>query len=124
MKYFFLLIIAIILFIVVVPTVTTYTFFYYRFKESENRKKYYYRIAYTIDVLANVMGGEWFEAILCKKRKIDTLFCKPNYSISECIGKEIFESNFNYKYSWFLKLLDSAFNEEDHCLNSYLNTKR
>lgn len=124
MKYFGLLIIAIILFIVVVPFATTYTFFYYRFKESENRKKYYYRIAYTIDVLANVMGGEWFEAILCKQRKIDTLFGRPNWSISEAIGKEIFESNFNYKYDSFLRLLDSAFNETNHCLNAYLNTKR
>jgi len=124
MKYFLLLIIAIILFIVVVPIATTYTFFYYRFKEADNRKQYYYRIAYAIDVLANVMGGEWFEAILCKERKIDTLFARPNWSISEAIGKEIFESNFNYKYNWFLKLLNSAFSEEDHCLNAYLNTKR
>lgn len=124
MKYFLLLIIAIVLFLVVVPVATTYTFFYYRFKEPENRNKYYYRIAYTIDVLANVLGGELFEKILCNKQKITTLFCKPNYSISEAIGKEIFESNFNYKYEWFLKLLDKAFNETNHCLEAYLNTKR
>jgi hypothetical protein len=121
MLNFLLLIIAIVLFVIVVPCASIYTWFYYQFKEKENRKRYYYRIAYTIDVLANVMGGEVFEKVLCKQRKSDTLFCKPNYSISEAVGKEIFESNFDYKHEWFLNILNKAFNEKNHCLEAYLN---
>jgi len=124
MLNFLLLIIAIVLFVLIVPCASIYTWVYYQFKEKENRKRYYYRIAYTIDVLANVMGGELFEKVLCKARKVDSLFGKTNYSISEAVGKEIFESNFNYKHEWFLTMLNKAFNEENHCLEAYLNTKR
>lgn len=121
MIYFILLIIAIILFIIVVPIAGIYTFTYYRFKESDNRKKYYYRIAYTFDVLANVIGGEFFEWILCIERTEYSLFGKPNYSLSESIGKEIVQRNFNYKHQWFLNILNKAFKQKNHCLESYID---
>lgn len=119
-QYIILFIVAVVLFIIIVPLFALYTFIYYLFKESPNSSKYFYRVAYTIDVLANVMGGEAFEAILCIKRTEDSLFCKPNTSISEAIGKEIFRSNYKPKYNWFSKLLDKVFFEHNHCLNAYL----
>lgn len=113
--------IAILLFCVITPIAGVYTFIYYRMKEQSNRVKYYYRIAYTIDVLANVIGGEFFEKVLCINRIEDSLFCKPNYSISEATGKEIIHQNFNYKYQWFLDILNKVFKQQNHCLESYLN---
>lgn len=79
-----------------------------------------YRVSYTIDVLANVLGGEFFEAILAKKRRSNSYWGKPNRSISEAIGEEMYNSNFNNKFDWFNNLLDKVFKEKDHSLNAYL----
>lgn len=122
-QYVILFIVAVVLFVIIVPIFALYTFIYYLFKESQNSSKYFYRIAYTIDVLANVMGGEMFEYIFCIKRTADSLFCKSNVSISEAIGNEIYRNNYNQKYNWFSKLLDKVFFEHNHCLNAYLKNK-
>lgn len=118
-----MIIVAVILFIFVAPFATLYTIVYYLFNEKENRRKYMYRVSYTIDVLANVLGGEFFEAILSLKRREESYWGKPNRSISEAIGEEMYNNNFNTRFNWFNRLLDKVFKEENHSLTAYLKGK-
>ena len=117
MKTFILLVIAIVIFILISPIGIIYTSIYYIWKEVDKGYTYSYRCAFAIDVLANCLFGELFELFLCKGRG-KTLF-GTSTSISASAGELIITGRFHHNRIWFVKMLDKAFSEKDHCLNAY-----
>ncbi len=118
MKYFWLFIIAVILFIITVPIAGIYTFIYYQVVEKANSNKYWYRIAYSIDILANCIGGELLEYLVCNERRDTSYFGKPT-TLSAAMGYELLAKNFKDNALWFSQLLDKVFCEYNHCIIAY-----
>jgi hypothetical protein len=121
MKHLILFILAVLLFILIAPIGIAYTAFYYIWHEKERNRPYLYRCAFVIDICANVMFGELFETIFAKKRKF-TLFGEY-ITISASIGQLIHVNNIKNIGIKFSKLLDKIFNEQNHCINAYINRK-
>jgi len=105
----------------IAPIGMTYTACYYIWYEKERNRPYLYRCAFVIDISANVMFGELFEAIMAKQRKFN-LFGEYT-TISASIGQLIHVNNINNIGIKFSKLLDKIFNEENHCINAYFQRK-
>lgn len=118
MKYFWLFIVAVLLFIITVPIAGIYTFIYYQVNENANSNKYWYRIAYSIDILANCIGGEFLELLVCKVRRETSYFGKPT-TLSAAMGYELLAKNFKDNALWFSYFLDKVFCEPNHCINAY-----
>jgi hypothetical protein len=117
MKNTILLITAIILFGIISPFGIMYTALYYANKETDKGYSYSYRCAFAIDVLANCLFGELFEAALSCERGA-TSFGRST-SISAATGELIHKGKISRFGKWFSKMLDKAFREKEHCLNAY-----
>ena len=117
MKDLLILIVAIVLFLFLGFGGFVYSATYYLFHEKNKQGSYCFRIAFGIDCFANIVGGEFIEALVSTERGLTSF--GTNVSISACIGESIAENRFKAKYQWFSKLLDFVFNEKDHCINSY-----
>ena len=77
-----------------------------------------HQVAYTIDVLGNVIVGELFEDIITTEE--DTLFSNPKHSISQSIGYLQHIKKLNKRGLFFQKSIDKVFGK-NHCINAFLH---
>lgn len=75
------------------------------------------RVAVAIDILGNVIAGEFLEDFITSKE--DTLFSKPDITISSSTGALEVEGELNKTGNWFSNLLSRAIGEDNHAILSY-----
>lgn len=75
------------------------------------------RVAVAIDILGNVIAGEFLEDFITSKE--DTLFSKPDITISSSTGALEVEGELNETGIWFSNLLSRAIGEDNHAILSY-----
>ena len=79
------------------------------------------RIAYSIDLLGNVIVGELLEDLITDEEY--TWFGNYRHSISQSIGKLEFEKKLNKRGQWLQKTIDKIFGKY-HCLNAYWTNRK
>lgn len=77
----------------------------------------FYYLAYVLDLLWNVFGGEMFEDWFTPNEK--TMFGVAGVTVSAAIGHQILHGKLTKFGQWFSGVLDFFFNEEDHCVNAW-----
>lgn len=75
------------------------------------------RVAVAIDRLGNVVAGEFLEDFITSKE--DTLFSKPDITISSSTGALEVEGELNKTGTWFSKILSKVLGEDNHAILSY-----
>lgn len=75
------------------------------------------RVAVAIDILGNVIAGEFLEDFITSKE--DTLFSKPDITISSSTGALEVEGELNKTGNWFSKILSKVLGEDNHAILSY-----
>ena len=90
------------------------------FKYLSTRKglNIWFKLAYTQDLLWNVIAGEFLEDIVTNRE--NTYFGKGNITVSASTGKEVFDKQLAKRGKWFTKMLDKRFKEPSHCLNAWM----
>lgn len=77
----------------------------------------FYQVGYTQDLMWNIYG-EAIEDVTTAKE--DTLFGKKNVTVSTSIGKEEFENKLVPSGKKISKVLNVAFNQKQHAIDSWL----
>jgi hypothetical protein len=77
----------------------------------------FYHIGYTQDLMWNIYG-EAIEDVTTAKE--DTLFGKKNVTVSTSIGKEEFQNKLVPSGKKISKVLNVAFNQKQHAMDSWL----
>ena len=77
-------------------------------------------IGYGLDLLSNV-NGEIYEDVLTTEE--NTNFGKKNISVSSSTGKLEYEFKIMKGREWFSKMLNWAFRQKQHAIDSYLFDK-
>lgn len=77
------------------------------------------RVAVAIDILGNVIAGEFLEDFITSKE--DTLFSKPDITISSSTGALEVEGELNKTGTWFSKILSKVLGEDNHAILSYVH---
>jgi hypothetical protein len=77
------------------------------------------RVAVAIDILGNVIAGEFLEDFITSKE--DTLFSKPDITISSSTGALEVEGELNETGTWFSKILSKVLGEDNHAILSYIH---
>lgn len=77
----------------------------------------FYQIGYTQDLMWNIYG-EAIEDVTTTKE--DTLFGKKNVTVSTSIGKEEFQNKLVPSGKKISKVLNVAFNQKQHAIDSWL----
>lgn len=77
------------------------------------------RVAVAIDILGNVIAGEFLEDFITSKE--DTLFSKPDITISSSTGALEVEGELNKTGNWFSKILSKVLGEDNHAILSYIH---
>lgn len=75
------------------------------------------RVAVAIDILGNVIAGEFLEDFITSKEY--TLFSKPDITISSSTGALEVEGELNKTGNWFSKILSKVLGEDNHAILSY-----
>jgi len=112
-----LLIIAVLLAIILLPCMFIYSLIVSIYNGTVD--EFCRRNAVIIDLAGNV-NGELIEDLVVKENVDDTLFGETTSTISSSLG-ELQEHNLlNSKGIWLNKLLDKAFNMDNHSKMAYL----
>jgi len=92
MKDLLILIVAILLFLFLGFGGFVYSATYYLFHEKNKQGSYCFRIAFGIDCFANIVGGEFIEALVSTERGLTSF--GTNVSISACSSNSTCRSNY------------------------------
>lgn len=85
-------------------------------------KNVFYNLAYVQDLLWNALAGEFLEDIFTPIEE-NTAFGKGKLTISSAIGRQLERGKLSNIGWWFSGVLNSFFNEDNHCLESWNKQK-